>query len=102
MSTVAQDNEIERARRLALVRDRARIYREVLLNPRGALVLEELRRAFGYDRTAGIPPNRLDENGRTDELQTHRKLGEYSVIRWIELQLEYKEQEHVNASGAGT
>jgi hypothetical protein len=100
--TVEQENEIAREKRLSEIRDRARVFREILGSPRGQLVLEALRKAFNYDSTAGIPPNRLDEGGRVDALQTWRKMGEYSVIRWIEIQLEWKESEHVNPSSGGT
>jgi hypothetical protein len=102
MPTVEEDNEIARAKKLTQIRDRARIFREVLGSPRGTLVLDALRHNFGYETTAGIPPNRLDDQGRTDALQTHRKLGEYSVIRWIEIQLEWKEANNEYASGSST
>jgi hypothetical protein len=96
--TVEEDNELAKQQALSRIRERARIFRETFLSPRGALVLETLRTNFGYGSTAGIPPNRLDNQGRTDEWQTARKLGEYSVIRWIEIQLEWKESEYVNPS----
>jgi hypothetical protein len=97
---VEEENAVARAKKLAQIRDRARIFREVLGSPRGMLVLDALRHNFGYESTAGIPPNRLDDGGRTDALQTHRKLGEYSVIRWIEIQLEWKESnEHTSSGG---
>jgi hypothetical protein len=97
--SVEEDNEVERAKALTRIRDRARIFREVLGNSRGELVLDELRKAFKYGE--GIPKNMLDDIGRTDALQTHRKLGEYSVIRWIEIQLEWKESDYVNPSRGG-
>jgi hypothetical protein len=99
---VEEENKVEREKRLSILRDRARIFREVLQSPHGQLVLDALRHNFGYSTTGGIPPNRLDDHGRTDELQTHRKLGEYSVIRWIEIQLEWKEGDNVNTSNGGT
>lgn len=96
--TVDEDNQLAKEKKLSQIRDRARIFREVLGSPRGQLVLDALRHNFGYEQTAGIPPNRLDDGGRTDELQTWRKMGEYSVIRWIEIQLEWKESDYVNTS----
>ncbi len=99
-TSVEEENAVERAKALSRIRDRARIFREVLGGPRGALVLDEIRKAFKFG--AGIPPNMLGDDGHTDALQTHRKLGEYSVIRWIELQLEWREADHVNPSSSGT
>ena len=98
--TVDEDNEIERAKALARLIDRARLFRETFSSGRGALVLDEIRKAFKYGD--GIPKNMLGDDGHTDALQTHRKLGEYSVIRWIEIQLEWKESDYVNPSGSGT
>jgi hypothetical protein len=100
--SVEEENTLAKEKRLSVIRDRARIFREVLGSPRGALVLDALRANFGFDGTGGIPPNITDDHGRTDEWQTARKLGVYSVIRYIELQLEWKESEHVNTSGPGT
>lgn len=97
--TVDEDNEIEKAKRLTALRDRARAFRQVFASPLGIVVLSEIRAAFKY--ADGIPKNVVDDHNRTDELQTHRKLGEYSVIRWIEIQIESKEIEHVNPGRAG-
>lgn len=98
---VEEDNAVAKAQRLAKIRDRARIFREVLGSPHGQIILDALRASFGYDKTGGIPPNLLDDNGRVDQLQTWRKMGEYSVIRWIEIQLEWKES-HEHTGSAGT
>jgi transposase len=98
--TVEEENEVEKAKALTRVRDRARLFREAFGSARGALVLDEIRRAFRYGE--GIPKNILDAHDRTDALQTHRKLGEYSVIRWIEIQLEWKESDYVNPSSGST
>jgi hypothetical protein len=99
--TIEEENAVAKAQRLAKIRDRARLFHDILGSDRGKVILDELRQAFGYSRTAGIPPNQLDDNGRVDELQTWRKMGEYSVIRWIEIQLEWKETLHEQHSGGG-
>jgi hypothetical protein len=98
--SVEEENEVEKAKALARIRDRARLFRETFGSTRGSLVLDEIRRAFKYGE--GIPKNILDAHDRTDALQTHRKLGEYSVIRWIEIQLEWKESDYVNPSSGST
>jgi hypothetical protein len=97
--TVEEENELARAKKLAELRDRARLFREVLGSPHGILVLAAIRKAFQFGD--GIPPNITGEDGHTDPLQTHRKLGTYSVIRWIEIQLEWKESDYGNPSGGG-
>lgn len=98
--TVEEENELARAKRLGEIRDRARLFRETFGSSRGSLVLDAVRKAFNYGD--GIPKNVLGEDGHTDPLQTHRQLGTYSVIRWIEIQLEWKESDYVNPSGSGT
>jgi hypothetical protein len=98
--SVEEENEVEKAKALARIRDRARLFKEAFGSTRGSLVLDEIRRAFRYGD--GIPKNILDDQGRTDALQTHRQLGTYSVIRWIEIQLEWKESDYVNPSSGST
>ena len=84
-----------------MIRDRARIFREVLANPRGDLVLEALEDVFRL-RTR-YPPNMLDDHGRSDPIQTARKAGHYDVIGFIRDQLEFKESDHnVHPSSRGT
>jgi hypothetical protein len=100
--SVDEDNAVARERALARIRERARIFREVLGSVRGQLVLNSLRQNFGFESTAGIPPNRLGDDGHTDSWQTARKLGEYSVIRWIEIQLEWRESDYVDTGSGGT
>lgn len=98
--TVEQDNEIAKAELKSKLRDRARIFREVLGNPRGQMVLDALVANF---RTAsGFPPNQLDDHGRTDALQTWRKLGHFDVLHYIQTQLDYKESDYVHTSSTGT
>ena len=58
--TTDQENEVARARKLALIRDRARIFREVFgphgqPTPHGKIILEALREKFGHS----LPPNVL-------------------------------------------
>ena len=95
MNTVEQDNEIDKARLLAALRDRARVFRELFSTPLGKTVLETLDAAFGR----GIAMNVLDNVGRTDALQTWRKQGQNDVINYIHTQI--AEKEHVNPSGGG-
>jgi hypothetical protein len=93
--TISEENEAARTRQLTRTRDRARIFREVLANPRGKLVLEALLDKFGH----ALPPNVLDSNGRTDEYQTWRRLGHFDVMEFIQTQLEYQD---VNPSLSGS
>jgi hypothetical protein len=92
---IAEENEDERTRQLTRTRDRARIFREVLDNPRGKLVIAALIAKFGH----ALPPNVLDSNGRTDEYQTWRRLGHFDVMEFIQTQLEYQD---VNPSFSGS
>jgi hypothetical protein len=98
--TVEEENELAKAKKLAELRDRARLFRDAFGTARGGLVLDAIRKAFQYGE--GIPPNVVGDDGHTDPLQTHRKLGTYSVIRWIEIQLEWKESDYGNPSGSST
>ena|SRR5277367_1066887 len=92
---IAQVNETEKAKRLSAIRDRARIFREVLGTPRGKLVLDFLVDRF--KTTSGYPPNQLDNQGRTDALQTWRKQGHFDVIHFINDQLS-ESYEHTSSS----
>jgi hypothetical protein len=96
--TVQQENEIAWQQQLTRMRDRARIFREVLTGPRGDLVLQALKEKFGHS----LPPNVLDNNGRTDEYQTWRRLGHFDVMEYIHQQLTWKESEHVDTSSGST
>ena len=101
--TTDQENEVARARKLALIRDRARIFREVFgphgqPTPHGKIILEALREKFGHS----LPPNVLDNQGRTDAYQTWRRLGHFDVLEYLKTQLEWKEENHVNTRGTGT
>jgi hypothetical protein len=98
--SVEEENELAKAKKLAELRDRARLFRETFGSTRGSLVLDATRKAFNYGE--GIPKNILADDGHTDLWQTSRKLGEYSVIRWIEIQLEWKESDYGNPSISGT
>lgn len=100
MATVDEDNLVEREKRRAAIRERARIFREVLSTPHGKIVLDTL--ATNFKTGSGFPPNQLDNQGRTDALQTWRKLGHFDVLQYIQTQLDYKESEHVNSSSSGT
>lgn len=96
--TVEQENLIEQERRRSLIRDRARIFREVLTSPHGKLVLEALNTKFSHT----LPPNVLDNNGRTDEYQTWRRLGHFDVLEYIKTQLDWKESDYVHTGSAST
>jgi hypothetical protein len=101
--TVQEQNAVERERVRTHIRDRARIFREVFGSwdqptPQGKVVLDALLSKFGH----ALPPNVLDNNGRTDEYQTWRRLGHFDVLEYIKTQLEWKESDHVNTSSPGT
>lgn len=96
MTTVEQENEIAFAKRQSEARDRARVFRELFTTPHGKLVLQILDAKF--QTATGIPPTMLDNQGRADPLQTWRKLGHFDVIQYINIQMAYKESEHVHPS----
>ena len=101
MPTVEQDNEIERARQLARLRERAQIFREVFgtvdaPTKHGKIILDALHATFGR----GLPKNMLDDHGRTDMWQTARRLGHYDVLETIYDALKWKESDHVNSSSS--
>jgi hypothetical protein len=105
MPTVEEQNEIERERVRTRYRDRARIFREVFglwdkPTTHGKVILDALLAKFGHE----LPPNVLDNNGRTDEYQTWRRLGHFDVLEYIKAQLEWKESEYtnVNPSNSGS
>ncbi len=98
MNTVEQDNAVEKAKRLAKFKDQARVFREIFDSPHGKIVLAALNTKFSH----ALPPNVLDNNGRTDEYQTWRRLGHFDVLEYIKTQLEWKESEHVHPSGGST
>jgi hypothetical protein len=86
---VEQDNEIERAKLKSKLRDQARQFRELFSTPLGKSVLETLNLKF--QTAGGFPQNQLDNQGRTDALQTWRKLGHHDFMAYIKLQMDYKE-----------
>lgn len=90
MSTVEQDNEIAAAKRKSDLRDQARQFRELFTTPPGKKVLEALSAKF--QTAGGFPQNITDNQGRTDALQTWRKLGHHDVIAYIHLQINHKEE----------
>ena len=96
---VEEENQVNREKRLARIRDQARIFREVFgtwesPTSHGKVMLDALNTKFSHV----LPPNVLDNNGRTDEYQTWRRLGHFDVLEFIKTQLEWKESEHVNPS----
>jgi hypothetical protein len=95
-NTVDQQNEIDRAKLKSKLRDQARQFRELFSTPLGKLVLETL--TVKFQTASGFPPNSLDDHGRTDALQTWRKLGHHDVIAYIKLQMEFKEDVHPGSS----
>lgn len=101
--TVAEQNEVERAKALARKRETAQIFREVFgtpdkLTPHGKVILDALHRTFGR----GLPKNVTDDHGRTDALQTWRALGQRDVLESIYELLSYKESEHVHPGQPST
>lgn len=87
--TVQEENTVAREKRDARIRDRARSFRELFSLPQGKIVLEALNAKFSHS----LPPNVLDNNGRTDEYQTWRRLGHFDVLEFIKTQLDWKETE---------
>jgi hypothetical protein len=87
--TVDEDNQIASAERKRKLRDQARQYRELFTTPLGRSVLDNL--IVKFQVVSGFPPNQLDNEGRTDALQTWRKLGHFDVLAYIKLQMDYKE-----------
>jgi hypothetical protein len=98
-NTVDQQNLIEREKLKSKLRDQARQFRELFSTPLGKSVLETLSAKF--QTAAGFPPNQLDNQGRTDALQTWRKLGHHDVMAYVNLQIAYKESDHGNTSQPG-
>ena len=101
--TAEQQNAVEREKALARIRDRARIFREVFgargaHTPHGQVIIDALLAKFGHS----LPPNVLDNTGRTDEYQTWRRLGHFDVMEYIYTQLDYKETDHVDTSRTGS
>jgi hypothetical protein len=100
---VDEENQVQREKRLQQIRDRARIFREVFgawdkPTPHGKIVMDALLAKFGH----ALPPNVLDNNGRTDEYQTWRRLGHFDVLEYIRTQLEWKESGHEHTSSGRT
>jgi hypothetical protein len=98
---VDEQNAVERERLKTQLRDRARIFREVFGSwdkptTHGKVIKEALLMKFGH----ALPPNILDNNGRTDPYQTWRRLGHFDVLEYIKTQIEWRED--VNPSGSGS
>jgi hypothetical protein len=87
--TVEQDNQVASAERQSKLRDQARQFRDLFTTSLGKSVLEIL--TVKFQTASGFPPNQLDSQGRTDALQTWRKLGHFDVLAYIKLQMDYKE-----------
>jgi len=85
--TVLEENTLERERIKAKIRDRARIFREAFGTPQGQMAFAALVEKFTY----ALPPNVLDNNGRTDEYQTWRRLGHFDVLEFITQNIDYRE-----------
>lgn len=96
--TVDEENQVRREKLRQQIRDRARIFREVLDSPHGKLVLAALNTKFSH----ALPPNVLDNVGRTDPYQTWRRLGHFDVLEYIRTQLEWKESNYVDPGSSGT
>jgi len=100
--TLQAQNDAERERVRIQIRDRARVFREAFgtwSNPtkHGEIILQALVAKFGNTGHV-LPPNILDNHGRTDPYQTWRRLGHFDVLEYIKQQLEFKESEHVHPS----
>lgn len=99
--SVEEQNAVDRERIKTQIRDRARLFREVFgtwdkPTVHGKVILDALIVKFG-NAGHNLPPQILDNNGRTDEYQTWRRLGHFDVLEYIKTQLEWKE--HVNPGG---
>lgn len=85
--SIEQENEVSRQEQLTRIRDRARVFREIFTSPHGKQIMEAFMVKFGH----ALPPNVLDNNGRTDEYQTWRRLGHFDVLEFIKTQIEWRE-----------
>jgi hypothetical protein len=95
MLSAEEQNAVDRERIKTQIRDRARIFREVFATTHGKAILEALLVKFGH----ALPPNVLDNNGRTDPYQTWRRLGHFDVLEYIKTQIEWREDEHSRLPG---
>jgi hypothetical protein len=94
MSTVDQDNEIARAKKLAQLRDQTRIFVEVFgtrdkPTPHGKFILETLRSKL--QGSGALPKNVVGNDGHTDMGLTFRQLGHYDAIEAIYNILDWRE-----------
>jgi hypothetical protein len=96
--TIEEDNEVSKQERLARLRDRARVFREVFTSPHGKQIMDAFMVKFGH----ALPPNVLDNNGRTDEYQTWRRLGHFDVLEFIKTQIEWRESDVSTSNGSNT
>lgn len=101
--TVQQQNATEKERVRTKLRDRSRVFVEVFgtwdkPTRHGEVILGALLEKFGH----ALPPNVLDNNGRTDEYQTWRRLGHFDVLEYVKAQLEWKESNHVDSSSSSS
>lgn len=99
MPTVDEENAVELERQKQKIRERAQVFREVFgpaghPTKHGGIILDALIAKFGH----ALPPNVLDNNGRTDEYQTWRRLGHFDVLEFITLQIAWKETPYVDPS----
>jgi hypothetical protein len=102
-TTVEEENQVAKAQQMQRIRERARTFQEIFGAPgaptrHGKIMLEALQAKFGH----ALPPNVLDNTGRTDPYQTWRRLGHFDVLEYLNTQLAWKESDHVNTSSGGT
>jgi hypothetical protein len=98
-NTVDEDNAVEKERKLRVIRERAQVFRDVFgpagsPTKHGGIILEALQAKFGHV----LPPNVLDNHGRTDPYQTWRRLGHFDVLEYITQQITWKETTHEHPS----
>lgn len=96
--SIEQENEVKRQEQITRMRDRARVFREIFTSPHGKQIIEAFMVKFGH----ALPPNVLDNNGRTDEYQTWRRLGHFDVMEFIKTQIEWRETNVDSSSGSNT
>lgn len=96
--SVEEDNAVAAEAARTRIRERARAFQQVFgawdkPTAHGKLILDALIVKFGNEQGHNLPPNVLDDHGRTDPYQTWRRLGHFDVLEYIRTQLDWKEHE---------
>jgi hypothetical protein len=103
MSTVEQENEIERARQLSEYRRVRDAFLSVFgppgkRTPHGEVILAKLERFTNW----GKPIREEDTTGQTDIYRTGRKAGRVEVMAAIHQMIEWRESDHEHTSSPST